>query len=142
MDTFSIEFFNKEYDESSKQKNFSKFLKTNHRSIKVDKKDIANNFEAVVNHAETFLFRTAPVPLYLLSKFVKKFNHKVVFTGEGADEVLLGYDIFFENRIRQFWRKIKDLRYDLCFLKNYITIYLNLIMIDILIFLRIFIKNF
>ena len=107
LDTFSIEFFNKEYDESSKQKNFSKFLKTNHRSIKVDKKDIANNFEAVVNHAETFLFRTAPVPLYLLSKFVKKFNHKVVFTGEGADEVLLGYDIFFENRIRQFWRKNK-----------------------------------
>jgi asparagine synthase (glutamine-hydrolysing) len=107
LDTFSIEFSNKEYDESIRQKYFSKLLKTNHRSIKVDKKDIANNFEIVINHAETFLFRTAPVPLYLLSKFVKNFNHKVIFTGEGADEVLFGYDIFFENRIRQFWRKNK-----------------------------------
>jgi asparagine synthase (glutamine-hydrolysing) len=105
LDTFSIEFNDKSYDESSRQLSISKFLKTKHRSIKIKKKDIADNFEKVVNHAETFLFRTAPVPLFLLSKYVNTFKHKVVFTGEGADEVLFGYDIFFENKIRKFWAK-------------------------------------
>jgi asparagine synthase (glutamine-hydrolysing) len=32
-------------------------------------------------------------------------NYKVVLTGEGADEVLGGYDIFKEGKIRQFWAK-------------------------------------
>jgi asparagine synthase (glutamine-hydrolysing) len=30
---------------------------------------------------------------------------KVIYSGEGADEILFGYDIFFENRIRNFWKK-------------------------------------
>ena len=54
------------------------------------------------------MFRTAPVPMYLLSKLVKDNGHKVVFTGEGADEILLGYDIFGENRIRRFWSRNKN----------------------------------
>ena len=45
--------------------------------------------------------------MYLLSKLVKDNGHKVVFTGEGADEILLGYDIFAENKIRRFWNRNK-----------------------------------
>ena len=33
---------------------------------------IADNFEKTIEHSETLLFRTAPVPMYLLSKIVKK----------------------------------------------------------------------
>ena len=107
IDTFSVEFENNEYDESNSQKKISKFINTNHRSIRISKDDIANNFENTINHSETHLFRTAPVPMYLLSKLVKDNGHKVVFTGEGADEILLGYDIFAENRIRRFWSRDK-----------------------------------
>lgn len=107
IDTFSVEFENSEYDESSSQNQVSKFINSKHRSIKISNNDIANNFEKTINHSETHLFRTAPVPMYLLSKFVKYNGHKVVFTGEGADEILLGYDIFAENRIRRFWRRNK-----------------------------------
>ena len=32
-------------------------------------------------------------------------GYKVVVTGEGADEVLAGYDIFREARVRQFWSR-------------------------------------
>tara|TARA_B100000035_G_scaffold81037_1_gene67948 strand:- start:2419 stop:4386 length:1968 start_codon:yes stop_codon:yes gene_type:complete len=108
IDTFSVEFENNEYDESNSQKQVAKFINSNHRSIKINKNDIANNFEKTINHTETHLFRTAPVPMYLLSKLVKESGHKVVFTGEGADEILLGYDIFAENRIRRFWSKNKN----------------------------------
>ena len=105
IDTFSISFTNQEYDESLAQKKISNFLNTNHNSLLIKDNDISKNFLKTVHAAETFLFRTAPVPMYLLSKFVQQKGHKVFFSGEGADEILFGYDIFFETKIRKFWSK-------------------------------------
>ena len=82
LETFSLEFEDKQYDESESQLAVSQYLNTKHHSLKVNANDIANNFENVINHCETVLFRTAPIPLYLLSKFVKENGHKVVYTGE------------------------------------------------------------
>jgi asparagine synthase (glutamine-hydrolysing) len=49
--------------------------------------------------------RTAPVPLFLLSQAVHEDGLKVVLTGEGADEVFGGYNIFKEAKIRSFWSR-------------------------------------
>jgi len=108
IDTFSVQFENKEYDESDAQNKIQKIIKSNHCALKVSNEDIANNFEKAINHSETHLFRTAPVPMFLLAKQVKESGHKVVFTGEGADEMLLGYDIFGETKIRKFWSKFPE----------------------------------
>src|SRR5256885_10494255 len=54
----------------------------------------ARIFPDVIRHAETPLVRTAPAPLYLLSQLTRGNGIKVVLTGEGADEVFLGYDLF------------------------------------------------
>ena len=105
LTTYSVEFDNNEYDEAKWQKISHNLIKSNHKYIKIKNTDIANNFSNCVKHAETFLFRTAPVPMYMLSKKVSEDGFKVVFTGEGADEILLGYDIFFESRIRKFWNR-------------------------------------
>ena len=103
--TFSISFENEEYDESYFQNLMSKKINSEHYNLVINEKMISDNFQKTVYHAEALLFRTAPVPMYLLSKVVKENNIKVVYSGEGADEILFGYDIFFENRIRQFWRR-------------------------------------
>ena len=50
--------------------------------------------------AETPLVRTAPVPIYLLAREVNAHDLKVVVTGEGADELFWGYDLFKEVAIR------------------------------------------
>jgi asparagine synthase (glutamine-hydrolysing) len=41
--------------------------------------------------------------MQLLSGLVRRSDVKVVLTGEGADEVLGGYDIFKEAKVRRFW---------------------------------------
>ena len=41
--------------------------------------------------------------MFLLSKRVRESNIKVVITGEGADEIMAGYNIFKEAKIRRFW---------------------------------------
>jgi asparagine synthase (glutamine-hydrolysing) len=54
-------------------------------------------------HAERPILRTAPAPLYLLSRLVRENGIKVVLTGEGADEMFAGYDLFREAKVRRFW---------------------------------------
>jgi asparagine synthase (glutamine-hydrolysing) len=85
-------------------------LGTDHRELVVSRRDIAAAFPEVVYHAERPLLRTAPAPLFLLSKLVRDAGVKVVLTGEGADEMFAGYDLFREGKIRRFWARRPDSR--------------------------------
>jgi asparagine synthase (glutamine-hydrolysing) len=103
LNTFSIGFEDKDFDESKYQEEAVRYLKTNHRAISCTSREIAETFPKVVWHSETPLTRTAPTPMLILSKLVRDNNIKVVITGEGSDEILAGYDIFREAIIRRFW---------------------------------------
>src|SRR5260370_39474338 len=74
---------------------------TEHRAIRCGATDIAQVFPAVIRHTEQPVLRTAPAPLFLLSDVVRRHGFKVVLTGEGADEVFAGYDIFKESKLRR-----------------------------------------
>ncbi len=100
--TFSITFDRPEYDESAFQRIAAQSLHTKHEIESIDDGAIARIFPDVVRHAETPLVRTAPAPLFLLSKLARKHGIKVVLTGEGADEIFLGYDLFKETALREF----------------------------------------
>ena len=101
--TFSLRFEDAEYDETPFQRAAAARIGSDHREIVVSRRDIAEAFPAVVAHAERPLLRTAPAPLFLLSKLVRDSGIKVVLTGEGADEMFGGYDLFREGRVRRFW---------------------------------------
>ena len=103
--SFSISFDDAEYDERHFQEVASKFLRTDHSSFACSSSDIAEVFPEVIWHAEQPVLRTAPAPMFLLSRLVRESGFKVVLTGEGADEVLGGYDIFKEAKIRRFWAR-------------------------------------
>jgi asparagine synthase (glutamine-hydrolysing) len=100
--TFSLTFEDAEFDESSYQQELVKFLGTEHTSLQCKKTDIAKAFPRTIFHTETPIVRTAPTPLMLLSQHVRESGYKVVLTGEGADEVFGGYDLFKEAKIRRF----------------------------------------
>jgi asparagine synthase (glutamine-hydrolysing) len=108
VETFSIAFHDRAYDESGYQNQMAQFLGTNHHQVKCDYHSIAANFPDVIWHTERPILRTAPTPLYMLSGLVRKNDFKVVLTGEGSDEILGGYDIFKEALIRKFWAKNPD----------------------------------
>jgi asparagine synthase (glutamine-hydrolysing) len=103
--SFSIAFHDKDYDESAYQLEASKFLRTQHSCVTCSSADVARVFPDVIRSAEQPIVRTAPAPMFLLSKLVHESGFKVVLTGEGADEVLGGYDIFKEAKIRRFWAR-------------------------------------
>ncbi len=103
LETYSIAFSDREYDESAEQSEAVRALGTEHHAIEVGYEDIAEAFPAVVACAEKPILRTAPVPLYLLAGLVRSRKRKVVLTGEGADEIFGGYDLFKETKIRAWW---------------------------------------
>jgi len=108
LQTFSVAFEDKAYDESSFQSEMAKALGTEHHEVRCSYADISDSFPDIIWHTEKPVLRTAPAPLYLLSKLVRDSGFKVVLTGEGADEILGGYDIFKETKIRQFWARFPD----------------------------------
>lgn len=111
LQTFSIGFEDNEFDETAYQQEVSNHLNTRHTAFTCTREDIATYFPQVVWHSEIPILRTAPVPMFCLSKKVRESNIKVVITGEGADEMLAGYDIFKEAIIREFWSKQPDSKY-------------------------------
>ncbi|MBN2844364.1 MAG: asparagine synthase (glutamine-hydrolyzing), partial [Deltaproteobacteria bacterium] len=101
--TYSLRFSDSEFDEGKYQDEMAKRLGTEHLSLTVSAPDIAKVFPEVIWHGERPILRSGPAPLFLLSKFVRESGYKVVVTGEGSDEMLAGYDIFREAKVRRFW---------------------------------------
>ena len=105
LKTFSVAFDDPEFDESRFQQLAARELGTDHRVVHCTTGEIGKVFPDVVWHTEKPILRTAPAPMYLLSRLVRDTGIKVVLTGEGADEVFGGYDIFKEAKIRRFWAR-------------------------------------
>ena len=109
--TFAVTFGDAEFDESRHQLAMSNYLGTEHSSLRCSQGDIAAVFPRLIFHTEAPVLRTGPAPLMLLSEFVRSSGFKVVLTGEGADEVFGGYDLFKEAQIRRFWARQPDSRW-------------------------------
>ena len=108
--TFSLTFEDDEFDESAHQQQLVDHLGTQHSQVRCTRADIAAGFPRALWHAESPILRTAPTPLMLLSGLVREQGYKVVLTGEGADEVFGGYDIFKEAQVRRFMARAPQSR--------------------------------
>jgi asparagine synthase (glutamine-hydrolysing) len=106
--TFSVTFDDPEFDESIYQRQMAEHLGVEHSVLRCTSRDIGEVFPDLIWHTESPVLRTAPAPLMLLSRYVHESGFKVALTGEGADEVFAGYDLFKEAKIRRFWARRPD----------------------------------
>ena len=102
LHTFSLTFRSEEHDESDWQRQMAAILDAEADSVECTTAAIADALPAVMHHIECPILRTAPVPLHRLAARVRERGMKVVLTGEGADEIFAGYDLFREARVRRF----------------------------------------
>ena len=91
---FTIEFGDAQYDERLLAERTAAFTGSAFVPVPVTQADIAGAFPDALWHAETLVFNGHGVAKFLLSRAVHDAGIKVVFTGEGADEVLAGYPPF------------------------------------------------
>ncbi|MGE0081191.1 MAG: asparagine synthase (glutamine-hydrolyzing) [Thiohalomonadaceae bacterium] len=101
--TFSIGFDSETLDETPYQQAVVHDLGTAHVRMECVDGTVADAIADTIWHTEMPVLRTAPAPMRLLSGFARANGFKVVLTGEGADEVFGGYDIFKEDKVRRYW---------------------------------------
>lgn len=93
LKTFSVGFENS--PDLIKAKQVADFLKTNHENVIISQEDAIKSIEKVIENIETYDTTTirASTPMYMLCHYIKQNNPniKVIFSGEGADEVFGGY---------------------------------------------------
>ena len=85
-------------------------LGTDLTRVTVGARDIGELLPRAIELSEKPTLRTALAPLLRLSGAVQDAGLKVVLTGEGADELFAGYDIFREDKVRRFWARDPDSR--------------------------------
>lgn len=103
--TFSLGFQAAPFDETHYQQELIRHLGADNRQVLISNAQIRASLPETVWFCERPMLRTAPVPMFLLSRLVRSEGYKVVLSGEGADEVLGGYNIFKEAKIREFWAR-------------------------------------
>ena len=72
-------------------------LGVKHDDVKFTTEDIFNCLDSVIYHIESYDPNTirASIPMFLLAKYIsEKTNYKVILSGEGADELFMGYSYF------------------------------------------------
>lgn len=84
------------YDERENAKESAAFLGLNNTQVEIIQDDFINASDKVFDMMDEPLNDPAAVPLYLLFERIKQDDYKVVMSGEGSDELFLGYRQYFE----------------------------------------------
>jgi len=99
LHSFSISFVGSGRSEQEYTRQAAVFLGTEHHELSVTREMLWDRFEDCLWFSEVPFLTLAPVGKFLLSEEARK-HVTVVLTGEGADEVFLGYRKFFQQAIR------------------------------------------
>lgn len=93
INTFSVGYkTHKKYSELPYASMVAKNINSNHFSLEIEQKDFINSLEEVFEALEEPHADPASIPLFHLTKQIKKQGIKTVLSGEGSDELFLGYD--------------------------------------------------
>ncbi len=97
LDTYTLgyEEFSK-YDERANAAMSADFLGLHNTQVVINQDDFINASDKVFDAMDEPLNDPAAIPLYLLFDKIKQDGYKVVMSGEGSDELFLGYRQYFE----------------------------------------------
>ena len=103
--TFSIGFADKSFDESKYARQAAKFLKTEHYEQILEPKDCLNLIPQIADFLDEPLADASIIPTYLLSKFTKE-KVTVALSGDGGDELFMGYPTFQAYKLDKIYEAI------------------------------------
>ena len=107
--TFNVGFNESEYDESKFAKYVSEKIESNHHDIKVNVDDMLEHVENIANIVNEPFSDSSIIPTFLISKLAAS-KVKVVLSGDGGDEVFMGYNRYsFAKKISKLKEKTPNI---------------------------------
>ena len=98
IDTFSVGFNKKKFDETDKSRMVSKLINSKHHEFIIDEKSLYSDIDQILYNFDEPFADSSAIPTYLVAN--KTSNHvKVALTGDGGDEVFAGYNKYNINFI-------------------------------------------
>lgn len=93
INTFSVGYkTHQKYSELPYANMVAKNINSNHTALQIDQNDFIESLDEVLNSLEEPHADPASIALYHLTKKIKAHGVKTVLSGEGSDELFLGYD--------------------------------------------------
>jgi asparagine synthase (glutamine-hydrolysing) len=94
IDTFSVGFDKKSFDESDKSRAVAKLINSNHHEFIISEKDLAQNIDEILLNFDEPFADSSSLATYLVSNKTRK-HATVALTGDGGDEVFGGYNKYY-----------------------------------------------
>lgn len=113
VQSYTIRFSNPANDESALAKDIADHLGVPNETILLDderEEGFLAEFQQCLYHLEQPQRMALDVPHFMLSDLVQRNGQKVVFTGDGADEILGGYDCYRQDAMRIWGNQQKNSR--------------------------------
>jgi len=94
IDAFNLKFKNKTFNENTLAHDTAKKLNLKLTTYNLEDMDFISEINKTVNNMDEPLADLGFIAISFISNFVSKENYKVVISGDGGDELLMGYEPF------------------------------------------------
>ncbi|WP_034920708.1 asparagine synthase (glutamine-hydrolyzing) [Gillisia sp. CAL575] len=105
IDTFSVGFEKKSFDESDKARTVAKLINSNHHEFIVSVDDLKSNIDDILLNFDEPFADSSSLPTYLVAHKTRQ-HVKVALTGDGGDEVFGGYNKYYMGKLNAKYASI------------------------------------
>ncbi len=105
VQSFSVSFAERSFDESRFARQVATHLGTVHRELRVAPADLLEALPTITANVDEPFADPSIVPTFLISQFARQ-HVKVVLGGDGGDEVLAGYSTLQAHRLAPLYRAL------------------------------------
>ncbi len=105
INTFSIGFHEKDYDETERAKIVVDHINSNHTQFTLDYSDVLSLLDDIILYYDEPYGDSSAIPSYYVAKLAKE-KVSVALTGDCADELFGGYEKYLANYYVEIYRKV------------------------------------
>lgn len=105
INTFSIGFEQKVYDETDKARTVAKLINSDHHEFVLNEKDLENDVDKIISNFDEPFADSSMLPSFLVANKTSDYV-KVALTGDGGDEVFGGYNKYHMGSLNQKYTRI------------------------------------